>query len=235
MQRRVYIGWDSREDIAYQVCKHSILKHSPNIEVIPLKLDELKKRGLVTRPDDPKASTEFTFTRFLVPYLNDYKGLALFVDCDFLFRSDVNKIFDLGNSRHAVSVVKHEYNVENGSVKMDGKVQHAYPRKNWSSCMLFNCGHVKNINALDPFFINQYVINGMPSMSFLHQFKWLADEDIGDLPKTWNWLVGHYHEPQDGIPDAIHYTLGGPWFEQYKDVEYGNLWLEAEQEYYKSW
>lgn len=237
MKRRVYIGWDSREDIAYQVARYSILKHANNVEVIPLKLHELKQRGLVTKPDDPRASTEFTFTRFLVPYLNDFKGLALFVDCDFLFRSDVNKLFDLADISKAVSVVKHEYNVKDGSTKMDGKVQHAYPRKNWSSCMLFNCAHRKNIQSLDPLNINNTLLGEPPMniMSYLHQFRWLDDDDIGELPHTWNWLVGHYHEPQDGTPDAIHYTLGGPWFDEYKDVEYGHLWKEAEQEYYKSW
>lgn len=235
MKRRVYIGWDSREDIAFQVAKHSILKHSENIEVIPLKLDELKARGLVTRPDDPRASTEFTFTRFLVPHLNDYKGWALFVDCDFLFRTDVNKLFDLADPSKAVMVVKHDYNVEDGTTKMDGKVQHAYPRKNWSSCMLFNCAYRKNMASLDPLHINQHVIDKIAALSYLHQFKWLDDSEIGEIPHTWNWLVGHYHEPQDGKPDAIHFTLGGPWFDEYKDVEYGNLWLDEAQEYYKSW
>ena len=229
MTRRVYIGWDSREDIAYQVAKHSIHKHADDVDVIALKLHELKEQGLVTRPDDPKASTQFTFTRFLVPHLNRYQGWALFVDCDFLFRSDVNKLFDLADPSKAVMVAKHEYNVSDGTAKMDGQVQHAYPRKNWSSCILFNCAHPKNVQGLDPTVIND------AAMSHLHQFRWLDDEDIGEIPHTWNWLVGHYHEPKDGQPDAIHYTLGGPWFDNYKDVEYADLWLEAEQEYHKSW
>lgn len=228
MARRIYVGWDSREDIAYQVCKHSIHRLSDDIDVMPLKLSELKEAGLVTRPDDAKASTEFTFTRFLVPHLNDYKGWALFIDCDFLFRSDVNKLFDLADPNKAVMVVKHEYNVQDGTAKMDGQIQHAYPRKNWSSCILFNCAHPSN-RSLAPEDIN------LREMSYLHRFSWLQDDEIGDLPHTWNWLVGHYKQPKDGSPDAIHYTLGGPWFKEYADVEYASFWLEEKEELVKSW
>lgn len=228
MSRKVYIGWDSREDIAYQVCKHSIKKYGDNIEVKALKLHELKDRGLVTRPDDPKASTEFTFTRFLVPHLNHYTGWAAFVDCDFLFQTDANKLFELADDRYAVMVVKHDYAVHDGSAKMDGKVQYAYPRKNWSSCILFNCSHLKNKN-LDPKLINDN------EMSYLHRFSWLEDSEIGELPHTWNWLVGHYSEPTDGKPDAIHYTQGGPWFPNHREVEYADAWLAELSEYHKSW
>ena len=228
MSRRIYVGWDSREDIAYQVCKHSVDKYSEGIDVKPLKLHELKDQGLVTRPDDAKASTQFTFTRFLVPHLNRFKGWALFVDCDFLFVEDANKLFDLADPSKAVMVVKHEYNVQDGTAKMDGQVQHAYPRKNWSSCILFNCEHPSN-RCLTP-----EDINGR-EMSYLHRFSWLKDDEIGDLPHAWNWLVGHYHQPQDGEPSAIHYTLGGPWFKEYADVEYADLWIQARDEYYKSW
>lgn len=228
MQRKIYVGWDSREDIAYQVCKHSINKHADGIDVKPLKLHELKDRGLVTRPDDAKASTQFTFTRFLVPYLNNYKGWALFIDCDFLFVDDANKLFDLADSSKAVMVVKHDYTVKEGEIKMDGQVQHAYPRKNWSSCILFNCDHDAN-KALHPDIINS------KEMSFLHRFSWLTDDQIGELPHVWNWLVGHYNSPNDGNPSAIHYTLGGPWFKEYQNVEYGDLWTQARDEYYQSW
>ena len=228
MVNRVYVGWDSREDIAYQVCRSSILHHAENVEVIPLRLDELKQQGLVTRPDDAKASTQFTFTRFLVPHLNRYNGWALFIDCDFLFTTDVNELFDLADPSKAVMVVKHDYEVKDGSVKMDGQVQHSYPRKNWSSCMLFNCDHDAN-KSLHPDIINS------KEMSYLHRLSWLSDDLIGDLPHAWNWLVGHYHEPEDGKPKAIHYTLGGPWFKEYADVEYSQLWLNALQEYYDIW
>lgn len=229
MQRRVYIGWDPREDIAYQVCKHSINRLSDNIEVLPLKLNELKAKGLVTRPDDPKASTQFTFTRFLVPYLNNYEGWALFIDCDFLARADVNKLFDLADPQYAVMVVKHDYSVLDGAGKMDGCVQHAYPRKNWSSCMLFNCAHPKNKNFLYPEFMNKQ------EMSFLHRFQWLDDNEIGELNHEWNWLVGHYNEPHDGKPSFIHYTLGMPFMPGYENCEYSEQWYQERSDFIKSW
>lgn len=227
--RRVYVGWDSREDIAYQVCKHSIQRFAPDVEVIPLKLKELKNAGLITRPDDAKASTEFTFSRFLVPHLNDYEGWALFVDCDFLFLRDVNELFDAADTQYAVMVAKHEYNVSDNSTKMDGKTQHAYPRKNWSSAMLFNCAHQKNKDLLYPEHINSR------DMSYLHRLQWLNDDEIGQISHEWNWLVGHYSEPQDGHPKALHYTLGTPFMEGYENCEYAELWHEEARMYYKSW
>jgi lipopolysaccharide biosynthesis glycosyltransferase len=229
MKRRVYIGWDPREDIAYQVCKHSIHRLSNDIEVLPLKLDELKSKGLVTRPDDPKASTQFTFTRFLVPYLNGYEGWAVFIDCDFLARNDVNKLFDLADDRYAVQVVKHDYNVADGVAKMDGQVQHAYPRKNWSSCMLFNCSHPKNKQYLYPEFMNKQ------EMSYLHRLQWLDNNEIGELPIEWNYLVGHYNEVDHGKPSFIHYTLGMPFMPGYEDCEYSNAWYEERADFIKSW
>lgn len=228
MPNTVYIGWDSREDIAYEVARHSILEHNTIIDVKPLKLHEMKDRMLVTRPDDPKASTQFTFTRFLAPYLNNYRGWALFVDCDFLFLDDVQKLFDLADHRYAVQVVKHDYSVNDGGIKMDGQVQHAYPRKNWSSCILFNCGHPKN-QALQPELLNTY------EMSFLHQFKWLDDTDIGDLPHNWNWLVGHYDTKTHGHPQAVHYTLGTPFMEGYEQCDFAPEWFGARKRYYDNW
>lgn len=229
MMRRVYIGWDPREDIAYQVCKHSIHRLSENIEVLPLKLNELKSKALVTRPDDPKASTQFTFTRFLVPYLNGYQGWALFIDCDFLARTDINKLFDLADDRYAVQVVKHDYTVKDGESKMDGCVQHAYPRKNWSSCMLFNCAHPKNRQYLYPEFMNKQ------EMSYLHRFQWLNDNEIGSLHHEWNWLVGHYIEPEDGFPSLIHYTLGMPFMPGYENCQYSEQWYQERADFIKSW
>lgn len=217
----VYIGWDSREDLAYQVCRYSIFQHADekSVAVTPLKKNDLKARGLITRPDDPRASTEFTFSRFLVPHLNDYKGWALFVDCDFLFVDDVKELFAQADDQYAVMVAKHEYSVVDGSVKMDGKIQHAYPRKNWSSAVLFNCSHEKN-KQLYPENINTW------EMSYLHRFSWLDDSEIGQISHEWNWLVGHYHEPADGAPKAIHYTEGVPMMPGYENCEYADKWFD---------
>ena len=221
---KVFVGWDSREDIAYQVCKHSIIRRNENAEVMPLKQEELKKSGVYTRDADPLSSTEFTFTRFLVPHLANYKGWALFVDCDFVFVEDIEKLFNLASKQdYAVMVVQHEYNPTN-TVKMDGKTQHVYPRKNWSSLILFNCEHPSNA-ILTPDIVNR------ASGAYLHRFQWLKDEEIGCLSPEWNWLVGWYEEPRHGKPKAIHYTEGGPWFPNYMNCQYGAIWTEEKYKY----
>lgn len=223
----VYIGWDSREDIAYQVAKYSIHKYNNKVNVEPLKQHELRDRNVYWRDVDQLASTEFTFTRFLVPFLNNYTGWAIFCDCDFLFRVDVDEIFKQANDDYAVMVVQHDYQPKE-TVKMDGQTQHLYPRKNWSSMILFNCAHPSN-QALTLENVNTQ------SGAWLHRFQWLQDSEIGNLSPEYNWLVGWYQEPMDGRPKVIHYTEGGPWFDNYLDVEYGDLWLQDRDEYIKSW
>ena len=128
---------------AYQVCKHSILSKQPDAEVIPLKQQELRDAGWYSRPVDKLASTEFTFTRFLVPVLTNYEGWAVFCDCDFLWQIDIKELFKKADDRYAVMVVKHDYQ-PSANTKMDGCVQHPYPRKNWSSMVLWNCAHPSN-------------------------------------------------------------------------------------------
>jgi lipopolysaccharide biosynthesis glycosyltransferase len=223
---KVFVGYDSREQIAYDVCEYSILKYNKNARVIPLKQDELREQKLYWRDNDPLSSTEFTFTRFLVPHLCDYKGWALFVDCDFLFQINIEEIFALADDRYAAMVVKHDYNPPEG-MKMDGQKQLAYPRKNWSSMILWNCGHPNN-QKLTPDLVNR------ETGQFLHRFTWLKDDMIGELNCQYNWLVNHYHEPTDGKPKLIHYTEGGPWFENYQHCEYGYHWEKMRAEYVQS-
>jgi lipopolysaccharide biosynthesis glycosyltransferase len=223
---KVFVGYDSREQIAYDVCEYSILKYNRNARVIPLKQDELREQKLYWRDNDPLSSTEFTFTRFLVPHLCDYKGWALFVDCDFLFQINIEEIFALADDRYAAMVVKHDYNPPEG-VKMDGQKQLAYPRKNWSSMILWNCGHPNN-QKLTTDLVNK------ETGQFLHRFSWLKDDMIGELNCQYNWLVNHYHEPKDGKPKLIHYTEGGPWFENYQHCEYGYHWERMRAEYVQS-
>jgi len=221
---KVYVGWDSREDIAYQVCRHSLVSRNENVEVIPLKQNELRKAEIYTREEDPLSSTEFTFTRFLVPHLNNYTGWAAFVDCDFVFLEDVQKLFYMThNQNYAVMVVQHEYNPTN-TVKMDGKTQHRYPRKNWSSLILFNCEHPSNK------VLTKELVNSATG-AYLHRFQWLKDEEIGCLSQEWNWLVGWYKEPNHGKPKALHYTEGGPWFPNHVNCEYGAVWVEEKHKY----
>jgi len=213
---KIYIGYDTREDIAYQVSRHSILSYRPDANIIPLKQNELRNSGHYNRPVDELSSTEFTFTRFLVPILENYNGWALFIDCDTLITTDINELFAQADERYAVMCVQHNYTPKS-STKMDGQKQTIYPRKNWSSVMLINCGHKSNKNlTLD--LVNDPDISG----SYLHRFSWLSDDEIGKLDHTWNYLVGVYDDIK--LPKLIHYTDGGPWFENYQDCEFSDLW-----------
>lgn len=228
---KIFVGYDSREDAAYRVCKYSLestTKFPGDVEVIPLKLDELIEQGHYERDIDPLASTEFTFSRFLVPHLMDFDGWALFCDCDFLFKEGVEHLFEAADDQYAVMCVQHDYKPKD-TVKMDGKLQHIYPRKNWSSLVLWNCGHPSNKEVT-----KELVNNPDTTGQYLHRFTWLDDHEIGRLELGWNWLVGWYREPQDGRPKAIHYTEGGPWFKRYQLCEYAADWLVAEKDMLKS-
>lgn len=227
---KIFIGWDRREDIAYQVAKKSIEdRASIPVEIIPLKQHELRDTGIYTRPTDKLASTEFTFTRYLVPYLADYEGWALFIDCDFLFLDDVAKLVEQIDDSYAIMCAQHQYTPKPGR-KMDGKLQTIYPKKNWSSMMLINCEHPKNINELTLNNVNNENLNG----AHFHRFSWLPDSSIGQISHEWNWLVGWYNEPDDGAPKALHYTEGGPWFDNYKDCEYAAEWNSVAIDFYKN-
>jgi lipopolysaccharide biosynthesis glycosyltransferase len=152
----------------------------------------------------------------------------LFIDCDFLYKENIEKLFQLTDPRYAVMCAKHDYTPKEGT-KMDGQQQYQYPRKNWSSMMLFNCEHPSN-KELTKELVNDPDVDG----KFLHRFSWLKDQEIGSIPYQWNWLVGWYNEPEDGRPKALHYTEGGPWFKEYERCEYAVDWLLMEKEYLKS-
>ena len=223
----IYIGYDSKEDIAYRVCKYSILKRSnTNLKVTSLKLYELITNKMYSRNIDPLASTEFTYSRFLVPALNKYKGWAIFCDCDFIFFEDVSKILENIDNSKAVYCVQHDYTPKEKH-KMDGQKQTIYPRKNWSSFILFNCSHPSN-KKLSIDLVNS------ETGSFLHQFKWLKDSEIGSLDERWNWLEGWTSNHNNKKPFAVHYTRGGPWFDEWQDVEFANEWISERDEYLKN-
>lgn len=222
----VYVGWDSREDIAYQVCRHSMLRNaSVPLDIIPLVQKDLRTQGIYTRGEDPLSSTEFTYTRFLVPHLAGYRGWALFCDCDFLWLGDVKDLFALIDERYAVMCVHHDHRPPE-KTKMDGQVQTVYPRKNWSSMILYNCGHPANAALTAE-------VASSETGAFLHRFSWLADDLIGAVPETWNWLEGWCQKPEGGPPNVVHYTRGGPWFDNWRHVDYGDLWL-AEKDLYEA-
>lgn len=214
----VYVGYDSREDLAYEVCKYSLEKHSPNIEVIPLKQSQLRAEEKYWRQADPLSSTEFTFTRFLVPSLTGYEGWAVFCDCDFVWTIDVAELIAQADPKYAVMVVKHDHTPPEGT-KMDGCKQTSYPRKNWSSMILWNCSHPSNQ------ILNLDLVN-TESGQYLHRFSWLQDHEIGELSSEYNWLVGWNKEPEHGTPKVYHWTEGGPWFKNYRNCEYADVWWD---------
>ena len=220
MTLKVFVGWDSREDIAYQVARASILENATiDVSVEAIKLQDLVENGLYTREIDPLASTEFTYSRFLTPHLAGFGGWALFCDCDFLFFGDVGELLtDLDPSK-AVYCVQHDYRPTE-TTKMDGQQQSLYPRKNWSSFMLFNCAHPAT-RRLDVETVNAQ------SGAYLHRMQWADDAEIGALETGWNFLEGWYSVAEHGKPKAVHYTRGGPWFPNYQDVDFAEEWRAA--------
>ena len=210
---RVFIGYDSRETVAYGVLAHSInARASEPVTIAPVMLDQLG--GIFRRERNPLQSTEFSFSRFLVPYLCGFKGWAVFMDCDMLMMDDVANLWKLRDERYAVQVVKHEH-VPKEDVKFLGAVQTKYVKKNWSSVMLMNCARC---TALTPEFVNR--ASGLE----LHQFKWLGDDSrIGALPAKWNHLVDYDPPRRDAA--LVHFTQGGPWFDAYRGVEYSDEWF----------
>ena len=203
--------------MAYSVLAHSIrARASEPVSIAPLKLSELKT--VLTRERHPLQSTDFSFSRFLTPYLSDYTGWSVFMDCDMLTRRDIAELWRLRDDRYAVMVVQHDH-VPEESTKFLGEPQTSYEKKNWSSVMLFNNALC---HALTPEYVNQ--ASGLD----LHQFAWLENDDlIGALPHEWNHLVG-YDPPR---PDAalVHFTLGGPYFPEHADCEFADDW-RVEQE-----
>lgn len=188
-------------------------------------LDDLRAQGYYTRPTEVRdgllydtisehsMATEFAISRFLTP-LVARTGLALFTDCDVLYRRKVSEIFRQAKSKYAVMCVKHNH-VPTSATKMDGQVQSKYNRKNWSSVMLFDCDHPSN-RKLTP-----KLINSVPGRD-LHAFCWLDDDEIGELNVEWNWLVGHSDESVD--PAIVHFTDGYPLLPGYESVKYADEW-----------
>jgi hypothetical protein len=150
--------------------------------------------------------------------LNNFNGTCLFCDCDFVFLKDPNLLLEY-KSNFPISVVKHKDYIPKSEIKMDGKVQSTYPRKNWSSLILWDCSHSSNLKLMPD------VVNTCDA-KYLHRFEWLSDDEIGELPYNWNWLVGYYEETDLNKPYALHYTDGGPWFEEYKNCEYSEIYIK---------
>ena len=208
----VFIGYDPREPVAYHVCVNSIIRNTEELVCpIPLSLKALKS---VYQEAHTDGSNDFIYSRFLIPALKDYVGHAIFIDGDMLVTGDIAELWDLRSHYHAVQVVKHDYKTK-AKKKYLGNTNEDYPRKNWSSVIIWNAGHYAN-RELTP--------SRVMSMTGaeLHRFSWISDERIGELPKEWNWLETEYEKNEQA--KLIHYTLGTPCFDEYKDTDTSGLW-----------
>ena len=215
MKRMVFVGYDSAQDIAYKVLRYSILVNATRqVDVYPIILDDVRKRFGFNRVHDPLQSTEFTYTRFLVPLMCDYQGIAVFMDSDMLALGDVSQLFDLDMTPFALRVVKHDHKPLN-PVKMGqlGRVQQAYPRKNWSSLFIADCSKLKC-------WTKEAVETKSPA--WLHRFEPVPDDAIGDLDKT-QWNVLDYYDNIN--TKLVHFTEGGPWLPGCENHPYGDVWF----------
>lgn len=208
----IFIGFDPREAVAYHVCANSIIRHSTQpVSFTPLALNVLK--GYEERHTD--GSNHFIYSRFLVPHLMNYQGWAIFIDGDMLLRDDIVNLWNLRDEKHAAMVVKHSYKTKM-TTKYLGSKNENYPCKNWSSVILWNCGHPKN-RILTPEFIQK------STGAQLHRFTWLVDEnDLGSLPIEWNWLPDEFGAKEDA--KLLHYTLGTPSFHEFATTPMGDEW-----------
>jgi hypothetical protein len=214
--RVVFIGYDPLEDAAAKMLANSIRQNTrEDIKIIPIIRDELLAYSRFMRPIDPNGSTQFSITRFLVPFLMNYSGTGIFFDCDMLITRDIKEMFDLADPSFAVQVPKHDY-VPKTPDKMGGLPQTSYPKKQWSAVVIYNCAHESN-KALTP----KVVTNAEPK--FLHRFEWLKEEEIGGIPLEYNFLVGEEDMP-DTLPFNIHHTLGAPIFRDCQQVDYADHW-----------
>ncbi|HET9232337.1 MAG TPA: hypothetical protein VFO00_13695 [Vitreimonas sp.] len=207
-----FIGYDSRQTALFNVAQHSLIRHcSAPVSITPVILQHLGH--VFNRPAQSVESTEFSLSRFLTPYMRGYEGWALFIDCDVLIRADLAELWALRDERYAVQCVKHDHRPASDT-KFLGKTQTRYEKKNWSSVMLMNCA---KCSALTPEYVN--TASGLE----LHQFKWLAsDELIGELPREWNFLVEYYEH--DEHAKLLHFTEGGPYYKATRNVDFADEW-----------
>ena len=210
----IVVGFDQREAVAFHTFTQSVIeKASLPVIFIPLAENTLKDY----KETHTDGSNAFIYSRFLTPYLNDFKGWAIFADGDMICQADIKELWDLRDDSKALLVVKHNYKTK-ASQKYLGNINENYPRKNWSSLILWNCSHPSH-KILTPHFIAKQ------SGKYLHRFSWLDDNDIGELPMEWNWLAIEY--PVNIKAKLVHFTLGTPCFMNYRNTEMANYWLEA--------
>jgi lipopolysaccharide biosynthesis glycosyltransferase len=216
----IFVGHDPREAVAFHVFNESLIRHASRpIRIVPLALSLLRDYT-ETHTD---GSNAFIYSRFLVPHMMGFEGWALFCDGDMLARGDICKLWDMRDDQCAVQVVKHKYTTKHKRKYVGTSMETInpdYPRKNWSSVMLLNCSHPSN-RVLTP----DYVMAATGPK--LHRFQHLTDDEIGELPAEWNWLVGEY--PHNPDAKLAHYTLGVPAIEAYKTCDYADEWLSMQR------
>ena len=212
----VFIGFDEGEKVSYHILSESIRRQSSvPVSITPLCLSNIPE---FKRELQPNQSTEFAFSRFLVPYLSDYKGWSLFLDSDMMFRDDIKNLWDMIDKDKSIMCCKHDY-VPKQNVKFRGANNEPFPKKNWSSFMLMNNERCK---MLTKEFVE--TATGLE----LHQFKWTHEENIGELPLEWNWLVSEYDYNKNA--KNVHWTLGGPYFKDYAKSDYADEWFRLYNE-----
>ena len=210
----VVVGFDQREAIAYHSFCQSILEKSTiPVQFIPLAINSL----YFYNENHNDGSNNFIYSRFLTPYICDFKGFAVYADGDMICNADISELAVLFDRTKAVQLVKHDYKTKR-SIKYFGNENKNYPRKNWSSMVVFNCQHPAN-RVLTPQFIQEH------DGAFLHRFQWLQDEEIGELDSTWNYLAIEYKPRKDA--KLIHYTLGTPCLVDFKEAEMSDIWWET--------
>jgi lipopolysaccharide biosynthesis glycosyltransferase len=208
---KISVGFDQKEAVAYHTFCQSVIKNTTQpIIFAPLALNLFQNYS----ENHNDGSNTFIYTRFLTPYLFNFDGWAIFADGDMICNSDLGKLWSMRDESKAVMCVKHDYKTK-ASEKYLGNINQDYPRKNWSSLVLWNCKHVAN-QVLTPDFVMKQ------TGAFLHRFKWLDDSLIGELNTEWNWLVTEY--PDNYKANILHYTLGTPCFNDYKNSQMSDLW-----------
>ena len=228
----IFIGFDSRERAATNVLIDSLYMHSSSsLSITPLITSQLENQSIYWRKRDSKQSTDFSFSRFLVPFLMDYKGWAIFMDCDMLCLADITSLWMKRDNQFAVMCVKHDHNPSE-TTKFQGEIQTSYPKKNWSSMMLLNCSKCKSLTV-------DYV-NSATGLD-LHRFNWLEDESlIGEISQDWNSLVEvkSFGESDENLSaNLLHWTLGGPWFNDQRLMggRLAAMWFAARDSAMKLW
>lgn len=211
---RLMVGFDQRESVAFHTFVQSVIEvTSVPVSVTPLVLSALPGYSEI----HTDGSNTFIYSRFLTPHLAGYSGWAIFADGDMICRDDLKKLWNLRDDRYAVMVVKHDYQTK-AHQKYLGNKNENYPKKNWSSVILWNCGHAKN-RGLTPEFVMS------KDGKFLHRFSWLEESEVGELPREWNWLTTEY--PDNYQAKLLHYTLGTPCFKDYCSADMAELWWAA--------